>query len=111
MAGGSNVTNNFKFLSPIVIWVWSEYLNKLLHIYLVYTLKIVIFQIALLVTASALTYAISIPLVLLIELPAIQLWKALTERDRAPAPSERSIPPTISKSFDLVAHIRRRNEV
>ncbi|XP_049877442.1 nose resistant to fluoxetine protein 6-like [Pectinophora gossypiella] len=69
--------------------------------------------IVLLVTASTLTYAISIPLVLLIELPATQLWRALTQPPRRadrPPPAQRSAPPT-PKVFDLVAHIRRRNDV
>ncbi|KAJ2948781.1 hypothetical protein O0L34_g8038 [Tuta absoluta] len=74
--------------------------------------------VALLITASVLTYTISIPLVLLLELPAIQLWKTITEGGK-PGRSERapSIIPTpenpadVPKAFDLVAHIRRRHEV
>ncbi|XP_026321076.1 uncharacterized protein LOC113231121 [Hyposmocoma kahamanoa] len=69
-------------------------------------------EVALLVTASSLTYAVSVPLVLLIELPAIQLWKALTEGGPRPPPSPRApTPPSLAKTFDLVAHIRRRHEV
>ncbi|XP_068620645.1 O-acyltransferase like protein-like [Battus philenor] len=69
-------------------------------------------MISVLITSSVLTYVISVPLCLLVELPAIQLWKAVTGsemRERQPPPTlppPQDVLPTNQK-FDLVAHIRR----
>ncbi|XP_072942314.1 nose resistant to fluoxetine protein 6-like [Epargyreus clarus] len=63
-------------------------------------------MISLLIIASVLTYLVSIPCCLLIELPAIQLWKALVESEpeRPVEPAPRSHAPA---KFDLVAHTNR----
>ncbi|CAH2042006.1 unnamed protein product, partial [Iphiclides podalirius] len=67
-------------------------------------------MISLLITASVLTYAASLPLCLLLELPAIQLWKAATGSERGPNPqtalSQTQDVPSAHK-FDFVEHIRR----
>ncbi|KAJ0174355.1 hypothetical protein K1T71_010501 [Dendrolimus kikuchii] len=68
--------------------------------------------ISLLITSSVLTYLISIPLCLLVELPALQLWKALTDRDiRTPRANQNTIPQHVIKPLDLLAHIRRRHDI
>ncbi|KAG6461604.1 hypothetical protein O3G_MSEX012737 [Manduca sexta] len=70
-------------------------------------------MVSLLVTSSVLSYLVSVPLCLLVELPALQLWRALTgepPRARARAPHPAAPPQPVVKPFDLVAHIRRRHE-
>ncbi|CAH0695622.1 unnamed protein product [Spodoptera exigua] len=66
-------------------------------------------MLSLLITSSVLSYIASVPLCLLVELPLIQLWKAMTDSD---GPERRpSIPVDADgKSFDLVSQIRRRND-
>ncbi|XP_038211046.1 nose resistant to fluoxetine protein 6-like isoform X2 [Zerene cesonia] len=60
-------------------------------------------MLSLLIVGSVVTYIVCIPVCLIIELPVIQLWKAVTE-----APAEQVDPPANPK-FDLVASISRRN--
>lgn len=64
-------------------------------------------MISLLITSSVLSYMAAVPICMLVELPLIQLWKAITEgkpyRPHTPEQSPRKV-------FDLVSHIRRRIE-
>ncbi|XP_026739369.1 nose resistant to fluoxetine protein 6-like isoform X1 [Trichoplusia ni] len=62
---------------------------------------------SLLITSSVLSYIAAVPLCLLVELPLIQLWKAVTEGE-GPERTPQDQPP--AKPFDLVAQIRRRHE-
>ncbi|CAG4989468.1 unnamed protein product [Colias eurytheme] len=57
-------------------------------------------MISLLIVGSVVTYIVCIPICLIIELPVIQLWKALTEAPESDPPANK---------FDLVAGISRRN--
>ncbi|KAM3959446.1 nose resistant to fluoxetine protein 6 [Aphomia sociella] len=73
-----------------------------------------------LITVTVLSNIIAIPFCLLIELPAIELWKAFIQGERverrpsvAPTvqqPSIHTILPT-AKPMDLLTHVRRRNDV
>ncbi|XP_075981088.1 nose resistant to fluoxetine protein 6-like [Anticarsia gemmatalis] len=64
-------------------------------------------MISLLITSSTLSYMAAAPLCLLVELPLIQLWKAVTEGEpyRPSTPDQQP-----RKAFDLVAQLRRRTE-
>ncbi|XP_053614331.1 nose resistant to fluoxetine protein 6-like [Plodia interpunctella] len=73
-------------------------------------------MISLLITVSVLSYLIAVPVCLLVELPAIELWKALTTPERpspAPTPTPRPSLPVLPalKPMDLLSHIRRRSDV
>ncbi|CAK1584033.1 unnamed protein product [Parnassius mnemosyne] len=75
----------------------------------------VLSMVSLLITASVLTYIVSIPLCLMVELPMIQLWKAImgvetSVRTSPIVPPPQETAPTPQK-FDLVAHIMRPNVV
>ncbi|CAH0682088.1 unnamed protein product [Chilo suppressalis] len=68
--------------------------------------------ITLLISVSILSYVAAIPCCLLIELPAIELWRAITQFDRREQPSVVQEPPQPAvKPLDLVAGIQRRQEV
>ncbi|RVE44376.1 hypothetical protein evm_010997 [Chilo suppressalis] len=67
--------------------------------------------ITLLISVSILSYVAAIPCCLLIELPAIELWRAITHSDRREQPSVVQEPPQPAvKPLDLVAGIQRRQE-
>ncbi|XP_063830315.1 uncharacterized protein LOC135079617 [Ostrinia nubilalis] len=70
-------------------------------------------MINLLISVTVLSYLVAIPYCLVIELPALQLWKAIFEEDRTERrPQEPSNQPAPAiKPLDLVANIRRRQEV
>ncbi|KAJ8717591.1 hypothetical protein PYW07_005521 [Mythimna separata] len=68
----------------------------------------VLSMLSLLITSSVLSYIASVPLCLLVELPLIQLWKAVTDPD---GPERRpSIPTESPAKLDMVTQDRRRNE-
>ncbi|GBP67869.1 hypothetical protein EVAR_86695_1 [Eumeta japonica] len=74
--------------------------------------------VTLLITCSVLTYLVSVPVCLLVEIPFVQLWKALTDssssqvqrpqtRPAVPVLGHPVLPPhSLVKSFDLVANVR-----
>ncbi|XP_031765821.2 nose resistant to fluoxetine protein 6-like [Galleria mellonella] len=78
--------------------------------------------ISLLITIMVLSIIAAIPFCLLVELPAIELWKAITEGDRTERKSTspvrqqhrepviHTIMPAV-KPMDLLTNVRRRNEV
>ncbi|VVC94099.1 unnamed protein product [Leptidea sinapis] len=62
-------------------------------------------KISLLITTSVVTYLLCIPICLIVELPMVQLWKAVFESLEPVHPTEDHAP--TSPKFDLVASIRR----
>ncbi|CAG9795926.1 unnamed protein product [Diatraea saccharalis] len=66
--------------------------------------------ITLLISVSVLSYIVAIPICLLVELPAIELWRACTQFERKP-PVVQQPQSFVVKPLDLVANIRRRQDV
>ncbi|KAL0820750.1 hypothetical protein ABMA28_006570 [Loxostege sticticalis] len=71
-------------------------------------------MINLLISVTVLSYLLAIPYCMIVELPVLQLWKAFFEGDRGDRrPQETPVrqPQPAVKPLDLVANIRRRQEV
>ncbi|XP_037873716.1 nose resistant to fluoxetine protein 6 [Bombyx mori] len=65
---------------------------------------------SLFITTSVLSYAVSVPLCLLVELPGLQLWNAIASDQTREIPAAETPTRRPDKPCDLVSQVRRRHE-
>ncbi|KOB75521.1 Uncharacterized protein OBRU01_07346 [Operophtera brumata] len=96
----------------LLCWRGFHVMGRLSYCVFIVHFIVLRLTVSLLITSSVLSYIASIPLCLLVELPALQLWKAVTGEDSPrPAPAPALTPPQPASDFkplDLLANVLMR---